>query len=123
MDLALARVWYTRAKPGIDGAAARLEDMQPSTEGGAVSEPTPLYSNKMPDGSLELVWTSGEGADPSAYRIELSSTLSNTVLYTAELTTSAIRLKPPQAARIWRVIALDQNGGEAASPWMEIRLR
>lgn len=123
VDLTLARIWYNRAASGIEGAAARLEDMQSTTESGPVSVPTPLFSKKMPDGSLQLVWTSGEGADPSAYRIELSSTFSDTALYSAEVSTSALRLRPPQAARTWRVIALDQNGREVASPWMEIRLK
>lgn len=123
VDHALARIWYNRAASQIAGAAARLEDLQPSAEGGAITAPIPLFSKKMPDGTVELIWTSGEGADPTAYRIELSSTFSDTALYSGQVRSSAIRLRPPQAARTWRVVALDRNGREVASPWMEIRLK
>ncbi len=120
VDLALAKQWYKEAGPEIEGAADRLRDM-PVATGGVPSEPIQLYSQRMPDGALTLIWTSGEGADPSGYRIELSSAAREVVKSIPLVKTSAIRVTAPDEALLWRVTALDQtNETEVASPWIAI---
>ncbi|KIC47371.1 hypothetical protein RA28_06990 [Ruegeria sp. ANG-S4] len=121
VDLTLARAWYRLAGPQIEGAANRLDDLQPSAAEGDANAPIPLFSNRTPDGYLELVWTSGQGPDPSAYRIELSSRTDDPVHHIPEMTISAVRVAAPDQVQEWRVIALTADGDDvAASPWMAI---
>lgn len=120
VDLVLARAWYDMAAAGIDGAASRLEDLPLPFEDGALTEPSPLFARKLAGGSVELVWTSAEGADPASYRVELASASGDAVLNLPDLVTSAVRTTAPDEARQWRIIAQDRSGAEVASDWFAI---
>ncbi|MTH97110.1 AAA family ATPase [Roseibium sp. RKSG952] len=121
VDLALARAWYKMAASEIGGAVDRLNDLQSNYESGALTEPTQLFSNLSADGVAEFVWTSGEGPDPSTYRIEVASPEGSVILDVPDLELSAVRLMVPTDAQQWRVAAIDEHGGqEAVSPWVDI---
>ncbi len=122
VDLVLAKGWYKMAGSEMRGAVNRLKDLSVEPEGGAMSQPTQLFSGKLPGGAVELVWTSTQGADPSFYRVELSTQGGDVALGIQPVTISAIRLTAPDDAHQWRVIAFNETNGEkAASPWIAIR--
>lgn len=121
VDLELARAWYKAAGPEVSGAVSRLNDMQPAVEGGTPSSPIQLFSHEMPGGTVELVWTSGDGSDPSFYRIELATADGDITLSVQPIAISAIRLTAPEDAQQWRVVAVDESSGtQVASPWVAI---
>ena len=124
VDHALAVAWYKLAAPKIRGAADRLSEIHPKTQTGVLAEPVQLYSNLSTDGFAEIVWTSSEGLDPSRYRVEFSAADGSAILDIPDIEVSAVRMMVPSDVRQWRVVAIDDHGGqEVASPWIEISLR
>ncbi|MCU9849750.1 AAA family ATPase [Defluviimonas sp. WL0024] len=117
----LARGWYGEAGTAIAGAVRGLAELAPSEPESTPGPPVPLYAGRMPDGSVELVWTGGDGAAPSHYRVELGTEPGSVSLTAGPLVISAIRVSAPGAARAWRVVAAGGPGSdEVASPWLPI---
>ncbi|MBM9594863.1 ExeA family protein [Roseitranquillus sediminis] len=116
MDFALARGWYDEAGALGEPLLAALPEPQP----GRITAPRPLASTLTENGYLELVWTSGRGADPSAYLVEFAGE-GSAAIYAEETTLSALRLAPPAGASSWRVIARGPNGEERATDWQPLR--
>lgn len=120
VDRALARDWYSLAATEIAGAAALLEALAPPEVAGEPSAPLPLFAGPAGPGQVDLIWTSAEGPDPAGYRIELARETGEILATSAVETLSALRMDLPEAARLWRVVALGDGDVAVASPWVPI---
>ena len=121
VDLAIARHWYEAASEGNARAQDRLAGLPPPERGGATAPPLPLLAHPIDDGRAEFVWTSGQGADPSSYVVEISADLQDGAAAAHAVTGSAALLPLIEGASHWRVLALDAAGGESlASGWQSI---
>ena len=109
----LARAWYAfgeagreAARPGsLDGAS------RPDRPSGA---PAPMFSARMPDGTVELVW-SGAGGE-AGYRVEFARDPLAEPLDSLGTTISAALVAVPQDVAFWRVAAT----GGASEGWTPI---
>ncbi|SPH24254.1 hypothetical protein DEA8626_03305 [Defluviimonas aquaemixtae] len=121
VDRSLARAWYKQAGSDFSGAVKLLGALPPPEIQGALSAPIQLYGGQEPSGSVELIWTSGEGRDPTYYRVELADAQGRTAMSAQPLTISALRLTVPEGVLRWRVVAVsDDPAAEATSPWLPI---
>jgi hypothetical protein len=120
VDRALAREWYSLAATEIAGAAALLEALAAPQVEGAPGAPLPLFAGPAGPGQVALIWTSAEGPDPAAYRIDLASEAGEILATSAVQRLSALRMDLPEAARLWRVVALGDGDAAVASPWVPI---
>ena len=121
VDRSIARAWYKQAGPDVSGAVKLLDGLAaPETEG-ALAAPIQLFGGQEPSGSVDLVWTSGEGRDPDYFRVELANVEGEIAMTAQPLTVSALRMTVPESASRWRVVAVSEdNAGEAVSPWLPI---
>jgi hypothetical protein len=80
--------------------------------------PLPLLAQLLDARHAEFVWTSGEGADPASYVVELSSDPESGAAAAYPVMGSAARLALVEGATHWRVLAVDAAGGHSApSEW------
>ncbi|MGB3245933.1 MAG: AAA family ATPase [Sulfitobacter sp.] len=120
-DLAQARAWYTVAQESVRGARRRLGDLGPPEQSGDMTPPVLLLGGPVTGGGAEFVWTSGEGADPAYYVVELSAGQQEPVTRLAPQKVSALRIDALGDARIWRVLAVDAALGRyTVSDWMPL---
>ena len=117
-DLALARSWYASVEDGVRGARRRLKDLGEPDRETALAAPQPLLGGTLDTGGAEFVWTSGEGADPAFFVVELSAGPDTPLRRLLPQTTSALRVESLGDARMWRVFAVAPDMHRyAASGW------
>lgn len=120
VDFAIARHWYEVASTGNARAQRRLAEL-PAPERGQLAAPLPLLAEAVGAGAIDVVWTSGPGADPTAYVVEISADPRAGASVAYDVTGSAARLPLDVRAAHWRVLALDRIGGRpAVSEWRPI---
>ncbi|MFD3190378.1 AAA family ATPase [Sedimentitalea sp. HM32M-2] len=117
-DLALARAWYELASPSVRSARRRLAALGAPEQGGELTAPRLLAASIAPDGGGEFVWSSGTGADPAVYVLELAPGADAPLRRLPPQALSALRLPDLGAAQMWRVVAADPaTGRSAVSEW------
>jgi hypothetical protein len=120
VDFTIARHWYEVASLAHPRAERRLAEL-PQAEAGAFAPPLALLAERVAGGGADFVWTSGPGADPAAYVVELSADTRTGAVTAYQVAGSAARLPLAAPASHWRVLALDAAGGQAAaSDWRPI---
>ena len=121
VDFAIARHWYETASAGNSRARSRLADLPPPEQGGPLAPPLALLAEPRGTGQADFVWTSGPGADPTSYVVELSGDPGEGAATAYSVVGSAARLPLVAGASHWRVLALDATGGRgAASDWQQL---
>lgn len=120
VDFAIARHWYDVASRGNRHAQRQLPEL-PRPESGELSPPLPLLAAPVGNGHADFVWTSGPGADPLSYVLEISAEPSAGPAIAYPVVGSAARLPLGAHASHWRVLALEPGGGRpAVSDWHPI---
>lgn len=118
MDLSLARVWYRAAGPDNQRAQRRMSEMPEAQLGQSLVPPLLLSSELAGGEDADFVWTSGEGADPAFYVLQMVERQSDDAVVAAVVRISATRLTIPARAQYWRVIAVDPAASRyATSAW------
>ena len=112
----LARSWYTVAAQRIEPARERLATLAPRDGADAPAEPVPLYSGRMADGAVELVWTASAGDD--GFVVELASDPEAGADRALGVAGSAVRLPRDDGAAFWRIAARDAPA--TATSWLPI---
>lgn len=115
-DFNLARVLYRQAagsRPRAEAALARLGE--PRLQG-APSAPRPILAATLSDGSPWAVWTSGDGPDPEAYRVEIRT--ADGARLVVDSPGPALALGPGEVEAV-RIAAL-LNGRSARTPWLTL---
>jgi hypothetical protein len=117
-DRALARAWYLEAQEDVRSARRRLEDLAPPEQGIGLAPPLPLLGGPVTGSGSEFVWTSGDGADPSLYLVEIAEASDKPPIRLGSTTLSALRHVDIGEARIWRVVAVKpEMGAYSLSDW------
>ncbi len=120
VDFALAAYWYEVASAEISRAERRLAQL-PAGEGGALAPPLPLLAQRGNGGHADFVWTSGFGADPVSYVVELSADPLAGARTAYQVSGSAARLPLAPTTSHWRVLAVAANGERSSvSGWQRI---
>jgi hypothetical protein len=121
VDLAIARHWYEVSSAGNARARNRLAELPEPERSGDLAAPLPLLAEASGAGQADFVWTSGQGADPASYVVELGTDARDGAVAAYPVTGSAARLPLAAEAGYWRVVALDVSGSRRmASDWKEL---
>ena len=114
---ALARAWYAFAEAGPEAARRGAAEGGPRSADRPSGAPAPMFSARMPDGAVELVW-SGVGGE-AGYRIELARDPLAKPVGAFDAAVSAARVTVPEDVAFWRVAAGDgapESGWAAVGP-------
>ena len=109
----LARAWYDFGGSGRDAAQGAPRDGA-ARPGRPSSAPVPMFSARLPDGAVELVW-SGAGAG-AGYRVEFARDPLAEPLGSLDTAISAAMVSAPRDVAFWRVAAGDSGRPEGWTP-------
>ena len=116
IDFVQARAWYQRASSRIDAAKRRLAGLPVDKDTSPLAPPVPLYSRMAANGEFEMVWTSGNGADPKGYAVEFAKPDGEILRRIDGLVTTVLRSPLPETASYWRISTV----GGPKTGWLPI---